>query len=280
MPLLRKALRDLRWQIVGYGVGLGALAAMYVALYPSFSDTLSEFELPAAYSAFIGDVPDMSSPRGFFQLEFFSLFFPVLLAIFAIIASTAQLAGDEQQGTLELMLAQPVSRRRLFLERATGLAIGAVLITALVALGFLVSAPFIDLKGDVAVWELALAPFGMLAFVFALIALGLLAGTLTSTRGQAAGLLTAATAAFYLMDVLPDLVDALGPLRYGSAFYYADTKRVLIDGVVAWHQAVLFAAAGVSTVLALVAFEAREIGTARSPLGALLRRRRDAVAEA
>ena len=251
---------------------------MYVALYPAFSETMSEFELPEAYSAFIGDVSDLASPRGFFQIEFFSFWLPMLLAIYAIIASTAQLAGDEQQGTLELMLAQPVSRRRLFLERATALAIVAVLITVLAALGFLVSAPFIDLKGDVTVWELAVAPFGMLAFVFALIALGLLAGTLTSTRGQAAGLLTAATVAFYLMDVLPDLVDALGPLRYGSAFYYGDTKRMLLNGVVPWHQALLFAAAAVFTALALVAFEAREIGTGRSPLVALLRRERRAAA--
>jgi len=82
------------------------------------------------------------------------------------------------------------------------------------------------------------------------------------------------------MDVMPDLVDALGALRYGSAFYYGDTKRVLIDGPVPWHQALLLLSAAVFTVFALIAFEAREIGTARSPLGALFRRRRDAAASA
>ena len=272
MPLLRKTLHDLRWQIAGNGVGLGLLAALYVVLYPTFAATLPDLELPEAYSAFIGDVSDLSSSRNFLQIEFFSLWLPLLVAIYAIVASTAQLAGDEGNGTLELLLAQPVSRRRLFLERATGLLIGALVICALASLGFLVSAPFIDLRGDVTVLELMVAPLGTVAFAFAFIALGLLAGTIAATRGQAVGLLTAATVAFYLMDVLPDLTDALAPLRYLSPFYYGDTKRMLITGVVPWHQAVLFVSAALCTALAMRAFEAREIGVGRWQPRALLGR--------
>lgn len=279
MTLFRETLRDLRWQIVGYGVGLGAFAALYVLIYPAFVDTFADIEFPEAYSAILG-ASDLSDPRNFFQIEFFSLWMPLLLSIYALISSTAQLAGDEQKGTLELVLAQPLSRGRLFVQRAAGLAGGAVLICALASLGFLVSVPLVDLGGDLVIWELVAAPFAMLPFGFTLIALGLLVGTLTSTRGQAAGLLSAATVAFYLMDVLPDLVDALGPLRYGSPFYYGDTRRLLIEGPVVWHVAVLLAATVVFAALALAAFEAREIGTGRSPLRALLRRERRAAAEA
>ena len=107
MPLLRKTLHDLRWHIVGYGGGLGMLAALYVVLYPAFAGTLADFELPEEYSAFIGDVSDLAVPRGFLQVEFFSFWMPLLVAVYAVVVSTGLLAGDEQRGTLEMMLAQP-----------------------------------------------------------------------------------------------------------------------------------------------------------------------------
>ena len=272
MPLFRKALRDLRWHVIGYGGGLAGLAMMYVFLYPTYADMLAEFELPEAYKAFVGTT-DLASARGYLQTELFSMWVPLLLAIYAIVTSTGQTVGDEGSGTMEMVLAQPVSRRRLFLERATGLAVGAALICALTVLGFIVSVPFVDLRGDITLGELAVAPFGALLFGLTFIALSLLIGTLTPTRGQAAGLLTALVVLFYLMDVLPDLWTALDPLRYGSPFYYADMKRLLIEGVVPWHQAVLAAATVAFAALALAAFEAREIGTRRSPLADLLRRR-------
>ena len=193
MPLLRKTLHDLRWHIVGYGGGLGMLAALYVVLYPAFAGTFADFELPEAYSAFIGDVSDLAAPRGFFQIEFFSFWMPLLVAVYAVVVSTGLLAGDEQRGTLEMMLAQPVSRRRLFVERVAAFAIGATLICALASLGFVVSAPFIDLRGDVAVWELGLAPFAALPLALACGSLGLLAGALSPTRGLATGLVAALT---------------------------------------------------------------------------------------
>ena len=72
----------------------------------------------------------------------------------------------------------------------------------------------------------------------------------------------------------------LKPLRYLSPFFYSDAKRVLVEGVVPWHAAVLLDAFVLLTALALFAFEAREIGTGHSPLRALLRRERRATAEA
>ncbi len=272
MPLFRKAVRDLRWHIVGYGAGLGLLGAMYVLLYPAFADTFADFEMPEGFAAFFGDVTDLGNARNFIQIEFFSLWMPLLLAIYAIVAATAQLAGDEQSGTLEMVLAQPVTRRRIFIERFVALALGAVLICGLASVGFLLSAPFVDLRGEIAVWELAVAPFGTVSFALALISLSLLVGTLLPRRGQSTALLTALIVAFYLMDVLPGLVDGLGPLRYGSAFYYSDASRLLLAGVSVWHQAVLLGAVALFALLALAAFDERDIGTGRSPLAAMLRR--------
>ncbi len=48
--LLGKALNDLRAQVLGWGVGLGLLLAMTVALYPSISNLYGDMmeQLPEA----------------------------------------------------------------------------------------------------------------------------------------------------------------------------------------------------------------------------------------
>ena len=269
MPILRKTLRDLRWQIIGYGVGLGVLAAFYVLLYPAFADQLGDFELPEGYSAFIGDITDLSRPRAYFQAEFFSFMMPLLVVVFVVTASTALLAGEENHGTLELMLAQPLRRRDFFLQRVAGLVVATLLICALAGLGFLLSAPFLDLEGDVTVLELAVAPFAAAPLALACASLGLLVGALAPRRSAATGIVAAETVVVYLMEVFANLADVLDPMRYLSPFFYADTKRVLLAGVVPWHLAVLLGAFVLLTALAMRAFERREIAAGRWQLRAL-----------
>lgn len=270
--IARKALRDLRWHVLGFGVGIGVTAALIVFIYPAYSDALKGVELPSFYESLFGEgVTDLAAPRNFVQLEFFS-WAPILLAVFAIIAGTAALAGEEGAGTLELLLAQPVTRRSLFLGKLLGLALAAIVIHALSSVGFLLSAPFVDLKGELTTLELAAATFSSLPFTFAFLTLSMLVATLTPTRGLAAGLLTVVTVAFYLMNVFADLVPGLDWLRYVNPLYYSDAQQVLTGSVVWWHQALLVAGALVLAVLAVVFFERREIGTGRSPLVGLLLR--------
>jgi len=270
VTLFRMTLRDLRWQIVGYGVGLGAVAALYVVVYPAFADTFADFEFPEAYSAFLG-ASDISDPRNFFQIEFFSFWMPLLLAIYALIASTAQFAGDEQKGTLEMVLAQPLSRRSLFVQRAAGLAVAAVLICALGALGFAVSAPFVRL-GDVALRELVVATLNLAPLMLACAGLGLVVATVSPTRGVAAGLVALETFVVYFANTLSSLADWLEPLRYLSLFFCADVSVALSDGIEAGHAAVLLGAFALLTALAVRAFEVRELDTVRWQLRALLGR--------
>ena len=47
LPVARKTLRDLRWQVVGFGFGLAAVAALVVAIYPSYAETIEDLELPS-----------------------------------------------------------------------------------------------------------------------------------------------------------------------------------------------------------------------------------------
>ena len=270
--ILRKTLRDLRWQIVGWGLGLATLAALLVLLFPVFAE---QFEGVDLENLGFGEVEDFSDPRQFLQLEFFT-WSPVLLTVFSIIAGGALLAGEEGRGTLELLLSQPLARRGLFLGKLAGAAIAVVAILLVTGLGFLISGQFVDLEGKVTPGELAIAPFVLLPFVSFSIAVTMLVATLTPTRGRAAGLMILGAAASYVLNIIAGVADSLAWLRFLSPYYYTDAQQVLTEGPVWQHQALLFVAAVVCALLALAAFERREIGVGRSPLAALLGRERTA----
>ena len=266
--IVRKTLRDLRWQVVGWGLGLAGLAAMLVLLYPAIAEQFEGVELE---NIGFGEIGDFSDPRQFFQIEFFT-WSPVLMTVFAIIVGGALLAGEEGAGTLELLLSQPLERRALFAGKLLGVAMAALAILLIAGAGFLLTAPFVDLKGEVAVGELAVAPLSQLTFVWFAIAATVLAATLTPTRGRAAALMTASAFVAYALNITADLVESLSWLHYLTPYYYSDAQRVLTEGTVWWHQGALIAAAVGCATLALVAFERREIGTGHSPVHALLRR--------
>src|SRR5207248_8557932 len=63
-----------------------------------------------------GDPTKLMSPEGFLSLAFFS-YLPLIMGVFAVLAGSGLLAADEENGTLDLILAHPVSRTALFLGR-------------------------------------------------------------------------------------------------------------------------------------------------------------------
>ena len=107
--VLRKSLRDQKWQIAGFGVSLAAIAVMDLFIWPAYRDQLQNFEMPAALEGFLGGL-SISTPEGFLTSEYFS-WVPILLIVYAVIQGTGAIAGEESAGTMDLLLAQPVSRR-------------------------------------------------------------------------------------------------------------------------------------------------------------------------
>ncbi len=268
--IVRKTLRDLRWQVLGWGAGLAGLAAMLVLLYPAIAEQFAGVEIE---NIGFGEIQDFSDPREFFQVEFFT-WSPVLMTVFAVIVGGRLLAGEEGAGTLELLLSQPLARRTLFLGKVAGVGVASAGIVVLAGLGFAVTAPWVDLRGELTPLELAVAPLALLPFTWFAVAATLLAATLTPGRGRAAALMTGAAFVAYALNITADLVPSLEWLHFLTPYYYSDAQRVLTGGVVWWHQAALLAAALASAALALAAFERREIGVGRSPLGMLLGRGR------
>ena len=80
--------------------------------------------------------PTWCRPTGYLNTQLFAFFLPAVLLVLGLGRGAAALAGEEEGRTLDLLLAQPVSRQDAFLQKAAAVVIWLLLatITALVPL--------------------------------------------------------------------------------------------------------------------------------------------------
>ena len=141
--IFRAALARLRGQILGWGVVMFLLSLITAVRYDIVRENQAAVEqlLQGSignYVKMFGDVAKLTTPEGFLSMALFS-FLPLLLGVFAVLAGSGLLAADEEDGTLDLILAYPVSRTALFLGRLLALVTATLAILALSWLGFVVA---------------------------------------------------------------------------------------------------------------------------------------------
>lgn len=257
VALVRRAIFDLRWHIGWYGLGLASYGGLVVWLYPMFKGLLEEVQYPEDILKFFGAGTDLSDPATFMTVEYHS-FAPIIMIVFAVVSGTGLLAGDEGRGTLETLLAQPVSRTAVFLSRALALALAAITICALATLGWLVSVPFVDL-GSLGLGTLLLSTFAVLPVLLAFGAMAMLLGAIAPSRGMAAGIMTAIAIASYLVASFAQTIEPIQWLQWFSPYYYSDGSQVLTEGLVWWHQGALLLFAAFALGLGALGFNGREL---------------------
>lgn len=260
LVLARKAFRDSRVTAIGGGILSFALALMYVLLFPSIRESFEEMDLPEYMESFAGAAGSYSTPAGYLATEFFSAV-PITLIIFAIVAGTAATAGEESAGTIDLLLAQPIRRWRIIVEKALGIA-AAVSVALLAGLpGIFLGQRFVDF--DIGPLRLVAAMLATLPLLFLFASLAMLLGAALPTRAMAVAVATAGAVLAYVVHTLGILVDELSEVRKLTPFYWSDASKALIGDFEVWRSLVLLAVAAGLVALAAVAFERRDIAGGR-----------------
>ncbi|MGY6498698.1 MAG: ABC transporter permease subunit [Microcella sp.] len=260
LPLFSRALADSWRGLIGWAVGLAAVAGLYLPLFPSFGGgsqfaDIIESLPPELVSALNYD--QITSGAGYTQGTVYGLLGFVLLTIAATGWGAAAIAGDEERGTLELTLAHGVSRTQLVLERAAAIVVKLIALVGWITLVVLVlNGPSeLDLAASNVVAG-GIALFG-LALLTALI--GMLAGALIGRRviavGAAAGLAVAAYAANAIGNQSPDLAW----LHAVSPYHWAFGESPLADGLAA-PVGLLYLFAALALAGAVIAFRRRDVG--------------------
>lgn len=236
MIIAARLLRDRRRSTVWWAVGIVAMVLLVVSIYPSVRgqpslDRVVE-DLPASVKALVGyqaDVP-LSSPPGYLHGRLFASLAPVVMLVFTIGAGAQAIGGAEEAGTLEQLLANPVTRTRVLLERYAAV---VVILAALVALftGLLLgSAAMVDALAGVRIGGLLGACAGVLGLALLFGTLAFAVGAATGHRGTAIAVASAAAIGGYLLQTLLSVADVLRPVRYFTPWHWYLERNMLAEG--------------------------------------------------
>lgn len=257
--LVGKTLRDGRAAGVAISAVVLAMALLDTLIYPGYRKSLEGFEMNAFVEGFLGEAASIASPEGFLTAEFFS-WIPLLLITLAVIGGTGALAGEEGAGTLDLLLAQPVTRRRVVLEKAVGLTLWIVMAGLAGLIGFAAGFLFVDM--EIGFGRVVAATANMLPLTLLFLTLSLWAAATLPSRGSAAILVAGAVVVTYVLNLIGAVSKVIEPGQKLSPFYWAEASRVLLHGF-DWPRAgSLLALAVLFLALAIRAFERRDIAVA------------------
>jgi ABC-2 type transport system permease protein len=239
---------------------------MYVAMFPSFADKKEEFNKvlevypESLMKAFgISDAASIfNSIENFLAVENYSFLWPILAIALAVSIGGYSVAGEVEQKTIETLLSQPLSRSKLFWGKYfAGLAI--ILVFSIITIFSVVPLSKIHNVSYNLDANFKMLILGFL-FVWTIFSISTLFSSAFSERSKpyffAVGLLIV----MYAINIVVSLKENLANLKYFSFFYYFDSAKALQENSIdAVSVVVLGGIALLSTVLALMIFNKRDL---------------------
>lgn len=261
LKTLRDRRRSLFWWVVGifgYLLGIGAF-------YPIVRDNQEQFEAlldtyPDEFLAImgVGSEENLFDPVGFMQAEAFGWVIPLVFAIYGVVQGARAVAGEEEDGTIDLVMATSLTRLGLVWQK------WLALVLAELVLGLAV---FVSLAVDSVLFGVEIPVGNIAAGVLMAVLLGVFFGSLalavgtgTGLRGLTVGVVTFVAAGTYLLNSLGGFVELLDALQPISPFYYYDASNPLRHGLDADHALILGGLAVVFLGAGLMAVRRRDLG--------------------
>jgi ABC-2 type transport system permease protein len=261
---LRLLLQTLRWnQVRLLAVGLAAFAwgVLIPIVYVGFSDVLRGLAdsgaIPRELLSFGSG--DFFSVPGAMTLGLQHPLAIAFVAIFAVGASTSAVAGERERGTLEVLLARPISRRGLYTTLMTALVILVSLIVAALLLGQVVGLILQSLTDEVDLGWMPLVFLNGILLWTAFAAFGMAASISFDRLSPALGLTMAYVLINYFLEILGSLWRDVAWSQQYSLFHHFNPGRILNGRADPFDFALLIVAMAIPVAYALVVFPRRDL---------------------
>lgn len=261
LRLLQQELRSRRNGIIGWALGLSLLPAIYVAIYPQFEDDLAgmqdilDLEIYKAMGMNFGTFEDWLASTIINLI-------PIILAIYAVLDATGTLAGDEDSGKLELIVALPIKRWQIVTVKA--IAHGIALFLILLIVDIVTTLVFLGIENQIestlAAWDVFWSILYLWPIVMAFGMISLFLGTFTPSRRIAALIATVVVIVSYFGNNLSSQVSTLEKIKPLFLYNYLDATATLwADGPQLDDVLILFGISLIAFLLALLFFQRRDI---------------------
>jgi ABC-2 type transport system permease protein len=256
--LLVQELKFRRNAIIGWALGLCFFPLVYISIYPSVADEmagLADLEIYQAMGVSLGNFADWVG-------SILLIFLPLVAAIFAIVNGTGTLAGEEEDGRLEMIVTLPLPRWKILTAKALALSISTfiiLLVVALVSWGV-----FIGIEGQIEATftgpDLLTAVLFTWPMVFAVGLLSMFLASFCSSRRIALMISFTILLVSYFGSNLASSTKVLEPFEPFFLFTYLDsTGQAVPNGQATGDVLVLLGIGLVSFALALFFFQRRKL---------------------
>lgn len=242
---------------------LTALIILTIGLFPSIQeagidlDAYLESLPPEARRAFLGNVTTISTIEGYLVSQLYQTGWLLMLGVYFAYAASSTVVKEVESGTIDLLLASPLTRTRIVVGKFLALvpsAVGVNILTLLV-----VDAGVSFVGEDLDFVRLLMLHTLSVPYLLSCAGLGLVASVIfdETRRAQTAGI--GAVFAMFLVDTLTFDTDYewLGDVAFSR---YYDPGEILIDGDIDWAGlAILLTAIVVLLVLSAELFERKDL---------------------
>lgn len=207
---------------------------MYAGFFPAFQDKTQQMEeLMSAYPESLTKAFGLegesffTSFESFLGVEHFSIVWPLILIIFALTFASGALAGEVEEGTIEVILSQPISRSRVYFAKYLAGIIMIALFVVISNLSILPLANYYDLTVNVE-GVFVVSWLGFL-FISAVFSFTFLLSSIFDSRSYPTFITAGLVIIMYVLNILSSLKESAQDLKYGSCFHYFDYQKALVD---------------------------------------------------
>lgn len=258
--LFTKTLYDKRWFTLGWSLGLVVMAAITIAFFPTIKDQIGTLfaNVPKALESITGSTEDYKNITGYIGTGVFDLRMPMLTIVMAIILALSLSASEESSGRLYQLLAQPLSRRKIFLQKWLAM-VGIFFVTHLTLfLGILLA--IILIRESLPLMAVFAGTLICLLLTVAIGSLTLAFGFGQGRKGLATVLITTYAFGSYLLTSFAAQVEWLQRIEPVSLFHYYQASAAIKTGIDLGNIVMLLFISLIAVVVGIILFQKRDIG--------------------
>lgn len=255
-----KSLYNLRWQMLGWTLGLGFVIFLTVIFYNSL--TIGGFgaitkSVPASLQALVGSLEDFASIGGYVGQFVFGSKTTMLLIPMAIILFVSQSVSEESDGRLASLLALPVSRTSVYIQKW----LAAATVVVVVCLGMMgVTLLSVALQhNSLNMVRLAETTSSciLMCLAFGSIAYGL--GMAIGYKGLTIALVSAYAGMSLIVSSLAPNIAQLKTVDHLSILHYYNMPNIMLHGIHPIHTLILAGVLLVSFTVGWLGFRRRSL---------------------
>jgi ABC-2 type transport system permease protein len=262
-----KTVWDRRYSFWWWLLGMGVITAATAAFFPltvevggdAFQDLMDAYppEMLAMFG--ITDSASLFTGAGFLSTRVYSTIGLIVVLSFSIGMGKAALAGEESDGTADLLLTTPQARSRIVVAKSS--AIFALLLALIAGVAVVVWVSNVVVGLDITFAGLVSATMGMTLFAFLFGTLALTTGAWTGSPAVATAVAVATGVVAFLLNGFGLVIDWLEPVRPLSPFYWYQGDTNPLSQGFGWQQPLLLAVGLALIGSAVVGFRRRDVGT-------------------